>query len=87
MEKIINILNNIYNGMDDISIRTIERLLYEVSDMICELRYLKDNQKIDKELYELLNLIGVDIYGKTYNEIKLYILKLKHIAEFIELLK
>ena len=87
MEKIINTLNGIYNGMDDVSIRTIERLLYEVSDMICELRYLKDNQKIDKELYELLNLIGEDIYEKTYNEIKLYILKLKHIAEFIELLK
>ena len=87
MEKIINTLNGIYNGMDGVSIRTIERLLYEVSDMICELRCLKDNQKIDKELYKLLNLIGEDIYEKTYNEIKLYILKLKHIAEFIELLK
>ena len=73
--------------MDGVSIRTIERLLHGVSDMICELRYLKDNQKIDKELYELFNLISVDIYEKTYNEIKLHILKLKHIAEFIELLK
>ena len=87
MEKIINTLNGIYNGMDGVSIRTIERLLHDVSYMVCELRYLKDNQKIDKELYQLLKLIDADIYEKTYNEIKLYILKLKHIAEFIELLK
>lgn len=86
MKNIKNMAEVLYLNMDNESLRDIERKLYNIADKIQEYRFTKEGRIIDHELITLLRLMGVDIYNKTYEELKHHILKIKNIIEFIELL-
>ena len=85
LKQIKNKVENLYFNMDNLSLRNIQRELYDIIDDIQDYRF-SEGKKIDYELSKLLLILGVDIYEKKYEELKRYILKIKNIIEFIEIL-
>ena len=86
MTNIKNMMEVLYINMDKETLRDIERRICNIVDKIQDYRFTEEGKKIDYELNTLLKIMGIDIYSKTYEELKMHILKIKNIIEFMELL-